>query len=38
MKTMGNKDMKTAMQYQHPELDIVREALNQSSVQSAMVQ
>ena len=28
MKTMGHKDVKTAMQYQHPELDIVREALN----------
>jgi site-specific recombinase XerD len=29
MKTMGHKDVKTAMQYQHPELDIVRAALNQ---------
>jgi integrase len=28
MKTMGHKDVRTAMQYQHPELDIVREALN----------
>ena len=28
MKTMGHKDMRTAMRYQHPELDIVREALN----------
>lgn len=28
MKTMGHKDVRTAMRYQHPELDIVREALN----------
>jgi integrase len=28
MKTMGHKDIRTAMRYQHPELDIVREALN----------
>ena len=28
MRTMGHKDVKTAMQYQHPELDIVRAALN----------
>jgi site-specific recombinase XerD len=31
MKAMGHKDMKTAMQYQHPELEIVRIALNQSN-------
>ena len=31
MKTMGHKDVKTAMQYQHPELDIVRAALNQTA-------
>src|SRR5215470_3792509 len=31
MKTMGHRDVKTAMQYQHPELDIVRHALNQSA-------
>ena len=31
MKTMGHKDVKTAMQYQHPELEIVRAALNQTS-------
>jgi len=31
METMGHKDVKTAMQYQHPELDIVRAALNDSS-------
>jgi len=29
MKTMGHRDVKTAMQYQHPELEIVRAALNQ---------
>lgn len=28
MKVMGHKDVRTAMRYQHPELDIVREALN----------
>jgi hypothetical protein len=27
MQTMGQKDVKTAMKYQHPELDIVRTAL-----------
>lgn len=31
MKTMGHKDVKTAMQYQHPELEIVRAALNQAN-------
>lgn len=31
MKTMGHKGVRTAMQYQHPELDIVREALNNQS-------
>ncbi len=36
MKTMGHKDVKTAMRYQHPELDIVRDALN--ATQSVMVQ
>lgn len=30
MKTMGHKDVKTAMQYQHPEMEIVRAALNQT--------
>lgn len=30
MKTMGHRDVKTAMQYQHPELEIVRAALNGS--------
>ncbi len=28
MKVMGHKDVKTAMKYQHPEIDIVRAALN----------
>lgn len=28
MKTMGHKDVRTAMRYQHPELDIVRDAPN----------
>ena len=28
MQTMGHVDVKTAMKYQHPELDIVRSALN----------
>jgi integrase len=31
MKTMGHKDVKTAMQYQHPELEVVRAALNQTA-------
>lgn len=29
MLTMGHKDVKTAMRYQHPEVDVVRQALNQ---------
>ena len=32
MKVMGHKDVKTAMKYQHPEIDIVRAALNQGGV------
>ncbi len=32
MKTMGHKDVRTAMQYQHPELEIVRAALNQTGI------
>ena len=35
MKVMGHKDVRTAMRYQHPELDIVRDALNN---QTAVVQ
>lgn len=31
MKTMGHRDVKTAMKYQHPELEIVRAALSQAS-------
>ncbi len=28
MNTMGHSDVKTAMTYQHPELNVVREAIN----------
>jgi hypothetical protein len=28
MQAMGHIDVRTAMKYQHPELDIVRSALN----------
>jgi integrase len=28
MLTMGHKDVKTAMRYQHPEVEVVRQALN----------
>ena len=31
MQTMGQKDVRTAMKYQHPELDIVRTALNETA-------
>jgi len=31
MRTMGHKDVKTAMQYQHPELEIVRAVLDQDT-------
>jgi poly-beta-hydroxyalkanoate depolymerase len=31
MKTMGHKDVKTAMRYQHPEIEIVPTALNQGT-------
>jgi site-specific recombinase XerC len=31
MRAMGHKDVKTAMQYQHPELEIVRAALDQDT-------
>jgi hypothetical protein len=34
MRTMGHKDVKTAMQYQHPELEIVRAALDQDTSSS----
>ncbi len=32
MKTMGHRDVKTAMHYQHPELEIVRSALDYNLV------
>ncbi len=38
MRTMGHKDVRAAMQYQHPDLEIVRAALNRtngSSVQTS---
>ena len=31
MKTMRHKDVKTAMQYQHPELEIARAVLDQGT-------
>jgi hypothetical protein len=31
MKTMGHKDVKTAMLYQHFEVEIVRQALNHNN-------
>ncbi len=31
MKTMGHRDVKTAMHYQHPELEIVRAALDHNT-------
>jgi hypothetical protein len=31
MRTMGHKDVKTAMQYQHSELEVVRAALDQDA-------
>ena len=34
MKVMGHRDFKTAMRYQHPEVDIVRAALNQNQISS----
>jgi site-specific recombinase XerC len=35
MKAMGQKDVKTAMQYQHPEFEMVRAALNESASTAA---
>lgn len=35
IKTMGHKDVKTAMKYQHPELELVRTALNSGRSQTA---
>jgi integrase len=37
MKTMGHKDVKTAMQYLHPELEIVRAALDRSTATDSRV-
>jgi len=34
MKTMGHRDVRAAMQYQHPDLDIVRSALNRTNAPS----
>ena len=32
MNMMGHKDVKTAMQYQHPEVELVRQALNHNNL------
>ncbi len=32
MEVMGQKDVKTAMKYQHPEHELVRKALNETNV------
>ena len=37
-RTMGHRDVKTAMQYQHPELEIVRAALDQDASAMTRVQ
>ena len=34
MRTMGHRDVRAAMQYQHPDLEIVRAALNRTNVAS----
>jgi hypothetical protein len=31
IQTIGQEDVKTAMKYQHPQLDIVRVALNETA-------
>ncbi len=36
MKTMGHRDVKTAMHYQHPELEIVRAALDYNASPAAV--
>jgi hypothetical protein len=38
MRTMGHRNVKTAMQYQHPELEIVRAALDQDASVTNRVQ
>jgi site-specific recombinase XerC len=35
MKVMGHRDVKTAMKYQHPEVDIVRAALDEEAASPA---
>ena len=35
MTTMGHKDVRAAVQYQHPDLEIVRAALNRANGSSA---
>lgn len=35
MKSMGHTDMRTAMRYQHPKLDGIRDAINQRNRESA---
>ena len=37
MKVMGHRDVKTAMKYQHPEIEIVRTALNYNSKANEMI-
>jgi len=37
MRTMGHRDVKTAMHYQHPELEIVRAALDYRPPNSEVV-
>ena len=36
MRTMGHRDVKTAMHYQHPELEVVRAALDYGTESSAV--
>jgi hypothetical protein len=36
MQTMGHVDVKTAMKYQHPDLDIVRSALNDTQPEAPL--
>jgi len=37
MKTMGHRDVRAAMQYQHPDLEIVRSALNRTNGSSGQM-
>ena len=36
MRTMGHRDVKTAMHYQHPELELVRAALHYGATSEAV--